>query len=254
MSESWIVIGDSVQGTSHQRSGVPCQDVYVYKTLPTGGLLMAVADGAGSAAHSLEGAQHAVQQVVSTFDAAIEKNDLTNQAKAINLMKGIFRAAHQGLLDLSEHMQAPLNEFACTLTTICALDGWMVSAQIGDGIAIAEDTTGHFFPVTIPQHGEYANETYFLTHPHALDTLDVQTIKQPLHSLTMMTDGMIRLALQTRQNQPHPGFFRPLVDFIAGVQDAQLGKSQLHDFLTSKRVCSRTDDDKTLVIAVRMEE
>ena len=58
------VIGASVCGTSHERIGQVCQDFHAYHLLTDSLLLIAVADGAGSARCAEVGALTAVQSVV----------------------------------------------------------------------------------------------------------------------------------------------------------------------------------------------
>ena len=47
---TWRALGASVRGTSHEKTGQPCQDAHCLELLPDGSLVAAVADGAGSAA------------------------------------------------------------------------------------------------------------------------------------------------------------------------------------------------------------
>lgn len=51
-------------------------------------------------------------------------------------------------------------------------------------------------------------------------------------------------------NKPHVPFFQPLVAFAARAENQTDAREQLTAFLASERVCARTDDDKTLVLAV----
>jgi hypothetical protein len=69
-----------------------------------------------------------------------------------------------------------------------------------------------------------------------------------------MTDGLIRLALNLTRNEPHFSFFTPLLAFTAQAEDLVTAEEQLAAFLASERVCARTDDDKTLVLVVRMPD
>jgi hypothetical protein len=55
------------------------------------------------------------------------------------------------------------------------------------------------------------------------------------------------LALDMARREPHPPFFQPLFAFA---QRADASQSELLAFLDSERVCARTEDDKTLVLAV----
>ena len=69
---AWQVRGAAVQGTSHALHDLPCQDAYRYCVLPGGGLLIAVADGAGSARYSQFGASSAVEAGLEALRTGLE--------------------------------------------------------------------------------------------------------------------------------------------------------------------------------------
>jgi hypothetical protein len=72
----------------------------------------------------------------------------------------------------------------------------------------------------------------------------------------VMSDGLTRLALKRPNNEPHPPFFKPLFAFVessASSNDPAQANDALVEFLTSPRVCERTDDDKALVLALRSD-
>jgi hypothetical protein len=71
-------------------------------------------------------------------------------------------------------------------------------------------------------------------------------------SLALISDGLLRLAVSLPDYEPSPRFFRPLWDFATQAEDETQAQEQLTAFLASERVCARTDDDKTLVLAVRL--
>ena len=61
----WRHVAASVQGASHVRSGVPCQDFSTVAAVPAGGVLLAYADGAGSARHAEVGAGIACRGLIA---------------------------------------------------------------------------------------------------------------------------------------------------------------------------------------------
>jgi len=245
---NWRVIGASVQGTSHQKHELPCQDAHGYLVLPNS-VIVAVADGAGSAERSDQGAQLAVQQALDSAKAALEKGLPQDETGWQALLVEVFRQARQAIAQLAEAEQSSARAFATTLTCAMASDNWLAVGQIGDGVAVVEAADGTLFAASQPQHGEYANETYFLTMSEALQHVDVRAYPQPVQALAVMTDGLIRLAMDVARNEPHLPFFRPLLDFVAQMEDAAAAREQLSDFLASDRICARTDDDKSLVLA-----
>src|SRR6185436_9273324 len=70
MTPLWRLLGASVTGTSHLKSGLPCQDAHACRALP-GGVILAVADGAGSAERSAEGARCAADSVLTALEASL---------------------------------------------------------------------------------------------------------------------------------------------------------------------------------------
>jgi hypothetical protein len=250
---TWRVCGASVQGTSHQEKGVPCQDAHSYRVLPGGELLIAVADGAGSAERAEAGANEAVAQALAALAAGLAQGAPADEAGWRQLIASAFQAGRAGLERLAGAEEAPLRAFATTLTCAVATAGWLAVGQIGDGAAVAVDATGELHLVVQPQRGEYANEAYFLTMLDALDYLVVCAEPRPPAGLAVLSDGLLRLALKLPGYEPHPPFFRPLWEFAAEAEDERRAAEQLAAFLASGRVCSRTDDDKTLVLAVRGE-
>lgn len=249
---SWRVAGAAVTGVSHQRLGMPCQDFQSYRILPAGSgaaLLVALADGAGSAEHAQRGAEHAVRTILDFLEhfLIVEHNaplDLDS------IIRQAFEAARQALVALAEQDDLAVRSLATTLTCVLVIDGFLGVGQVGDGSLVVKTGQGELLALTQPQRGEYANETYFLSQEDALEHLQVQVLHQPIEALAVLSDGLLRLALQMSSNQPHAPFFYPLFDFVAASADSEIAAEQLAAFLTSERVSARTDDDKSIVLAV----
>ena len=248
---AWHVIGASVRGTSHQRRDQPCQDAHAFRITPDGVLLVAVADGAGSAERSDAGSQHAVEAVIAALETALATELPESENAWEALLVEAYGAARQAVLELAEIEQRSPRAFATTLTCAVVAFEWLVVGQIGDGIVVMREENGQLFAATEPQHGEYVNETYFLTMPEALTMLEVQSYERNVTALALMTDGLIRLAIQTATNEPHVPFFEPLFAFVSQMNDGVKAQEQLATLLASERVCERTDDDKTLVLVAR---
>ena len=249
---SWRVAGAAVTGVSHQRLGLPCQDFQSYRVLPAGrgtALLVALADGAGSAEHAQQGAEQAVVAALDALEQCL-RVERTAPLDLDAMIRQAFEAARQALLALAEQDDLAVRSLATTLTCALAVDGFLGVGQVGDGSLVVKTGQGELLAVTQPQRGEYANETYFLSQEDALDHLQVQVLHQPIQALAVLSDGLLRLALQMSTNQPHRPFFQPLFDFVAASADPNLAAEQLAAFLGSERVSARTDDDKSIVLAV----
>jgi len=246
-------MGAAVVGVSHRRTGLPCQDAVDFRALPNGALLVAQADGAGSARRSEQGARWAVAEALCSLADGLQGGLPVDPAGWEDLLRSAFERASRSLQQLADADCEPIHAFDTTLTCAVALDGWLAAGQIGDGLVVARDAYGVLSPVTRPQKGEYANETTFLTRPDAFERLDIQVRQQPVGGLAVMSDGLVRLAMAFPTGSPHGPFFEPLFAFAAAAEDPAAASGRLASFLDSERVCARTDDDKSLVIAVRRQ-
>lgn len=147
-------------------------------------------------------------------------------------------------------ISATLREFATTLLLAVVTPEWVAAVQVGDGAVVVEDGAGDLRTLTTPEHGEYLNETAFITSSDYLARAQYAVWRHDgLRSVALLTDGLELLALDLARNVPHAPFFRPLFAFAAAPDSTE---EELAAFLRSERVCARTDDDKTLVLAVRV--
>lgn len=247
----WRTIGASVIGTSHQARGAPCQDAHYFFILPQQTLLIAVADGAGSARRADEGARLVVQQAAKALDHRLAQGQPENKAGWRQVMIEAFEEGHNHLARYAETEATDLHAFATTLTCVLATSHWLVVGQIGDGAVVVQMANEKLCTVIKPQRGEYANETYFLTMANALQYVDIRVVRAMPQGLVVMTDGMLRLALKLPSYRPHAPFFKALLTFVSEAEDLDQAQIALTAFLASERVCDGTDDDKTLVLATR---
>lgn len=256
MKSDWQVIGAAVQGISHQKQGLPCQDALKYHCLDGDILLVALADGAGSAIHAELGAQAAVQASVDWLLTCLAKGLPIECCEWAEVIWETFQNARTALEQLAEEQEESLRSFATTLTCLVATPEQLIVGQLGDGAVVAVGEDDGLKTVTTLQRGEYANETNFLTQDQALDLVAIQVLDEQVRALALMSDGLTRLALKRPDNEPHTPFFKPLFAFVessASSEDPARANEALIGFLTSPRVCERTDDDKTLVLALRSE-
>lgn len=250
---TWRAVGAAAIGTSHRKQDLPCQDAQGYMVIRAAGqdvFAAAVADGAGSAEFSERGAQRAVEAALEALETAVlESEDHSLEAYA-GLLYLAFEQAQAAVLDLASAEELSPRSLASTLTCALANSYGAAAAQLGDGAVVAQAADGSLLAVTQPQRGEYANETYFLVQEDALEHLEIVLLEAPLQALAVLSDGLLRLAMQMPANEPHAPFFTPLFAFAAAASDPESAAGQLGAFLDSERVCARTDDDKSLVLAV----
>jgi serine/threonine protein phosphatase PrpC len=249
----WRITAASVRGTSHEKTGQPCQDAHHYLVLPDGALLAAVADGAGSASRSEIGSAVAARAALDSLSCREEGTPWPIDDGGWHcLLTGALEAALSAVVAEASSLTLDQRDLATTLILMVATPECVACAQIGDGASVVGDVQEGLFPVTIPHSGEYINETTFLVSPSAISTAQVHVWRGACRHVALFSDGLQMLALKMPEGTPHAPFFAPLFQFFDAVEDSSQAQDELTAFLTSHRVTSRADDDLTLIIAVRM--
>ncbi|MHB1556445.1 MAG: PP2C family serine/threonine-protein phosphatase [Isosphaeraceae bacterium] len=241
----WKLVYGSVRGTSHVQSGQPCQD-HCAGTVIGAALVAACSDGAGSAELSQLGSRCAVDRfleeaVQSLDDNAPEREEIESWVDAARV-RVLEEATAQGV---------PPRQLACTLLGAVAGTGWTVYAQIGDGVIVFDGETGYELAFW-PDNGEYANTTRFLTDEDYREHLRIEIVPRQVDEIALLTDGLQMLALDFAQARVHSPFFTPLFRTLRNGPDEATLRASLLGFMDSRRVNDKTDDDKTLLLATRI--
>ncbi|QLE56107.1 PP2C family serine/threonine-protein phosphatase [Nostoc sp. TCL26-01] len=245
----WQVVAASVCGTSHVKTKQLCQDAHHWQLLPGNILVAAAADGAGSASQGKVGAMVAVETAIENLTLKeITRASLADDETVQLLLTEALLAAKKAVEDEAVACNQQPQDLATTLIIAIASPDMVAAAQIGDGLAVAKDRLGNLLALTIPDNGEYINETTFLTSPGALDTAQMRLWRETIENIGVLTDGLQMLALNMVVGEPHKPFFFPLFDFVKNAEDQAEAKEQLVRFLSSERITQRTDDDLTLII------
>ena len=268
----WRVIGASVQGTSHAKTGQPCQDAFAWERTADGTLIVAVADGAGSALFGEIGAEIAVQSALQTVRAGLAESSWldhmqqeTDEQQELSevleqqgedtgwhdLLRNALQSAREAVETEAWARQISERDLASTLILAVMTPDLAAAAQIGDGAAVAMDDDGKLAALTTPANGEFVNQTTFLVSPDALDSEQFAVWRGRAANLAVFTDGLQMLALKMPEGAPHAPFFAPMFRFAAGAEEPEKAGAELAAFLRSPRVAQRTDDDLTLVLAAR---
>lgn len=153
----------------------------------------------------------------------------------------------------AERKGVPRRELASTLVTLISDGQRTVAAHVGDGAAaVRYGESGGWHALSWPEQGEYAATTFFLTDDPA-PRLRVTLLEDPIDAVAVFTDGIERLALDFAGMIAHDPFFSGMISPIqaSSVYGLNVGLSKsLASFLDTDAVNEKTDDDKTLVLAV----
>ena len=256
MPRRWRTAHASVVGTSHVKTSTPCQDAGGCQVLeaPDGNevLLVVASDGAGTASRSDVGAMLAVRLFLDVFGTAARADPclVTIDRAFVDDWLAGFKEAVAELAACEGHS---VRDYSCTLLGAVVGPTSAAYVQIGDGaIVVGTEEPGEYTWVVWPQHGEYANQTHFLTQEDAAAALVFET-GPPVNEVAVFTDGIERLVLDLSSNTVHAPAFRPIFGWLAQTEPDRTGQPSegLVAYLSSDHINRRTDDDKTLVMATR---
>jgi len=255
----WRHVAASVIGTSHQRTGGSCQDsnaCIVFPHSPDGDVLLAVvADGAGSAQQAEAGSALACQSITASAQRYLSRRRLAQITH--RTVERWIRNFQQEVLNIASAAGLKPRDYACTLLAALIGQHRAVFFQIGDGSIVVSDAEersyGHVF---WPERGEYENATFFATDRRFAANLRFESVRRNIVELAMFSDGLQRLALDFQKTMPHEPFFRGIFPPVRKSSPENAGQlaEGLSNFLSSARVNQRTDDDKTLILATRLDE
>lgn len=245
----WKWAAASRCGTAHARSNTCRQDAA--RVLAAGDFIVAVACyGAGSTSHGGLGAVLAARLLSEHARRWLEADGALPSPAVIDGWVDEVRAA---IAVCADRRGCRFNDFATTVVMALSNGTSTLTMHIGDGAILARGrTSAELLELSWPDSGDYAATTFFITD--AVPRVRIGVLEgYAISGLALITDGLERLALDFRIGHAHPGFFAalfmPLDDQgIAGRDHALSG--QLAAFLDTDAVNARTDDDKTLILAV----
>jgi hypothetical protein len=121
--------------------------------------------------------------------------------------------------------------------------------HIGDGFGVAE-FDGLLPVISLPENGEYANETYFVTATDWPDRLRFMPLAAAQSGcVALMSDGAGPFVVNRERTGLFAPFIKPVTQYLSGVSQEE-GNQALRDTLADERTYAITGDDKTLLIAL----
>lgn len=209
---TWRVMGASVKGSSHVRSGHPNQDALIVgQLLEAAGSFAVISDGHGSRTcfRSAEGARQAVlitEELLKTrriMDLLKEHQGMQALAQEIirqwrnSIMSHLkkYPFSPEETDDLDRQQQAVLGRnafvaYGATLLIACAMETEVFFLQLGDGDFLALDGTGTVSGIFGADMKHMGNTTTSLCLPNALEEFRFYRWRTALpHILLGSTDG-----------------------------------------------------------------
>ena len=253
----WRVARASRAGRKNQQRQTECQDRCCWAAVPAVSadtLVAAVADGMGSAVLSGIGARIAVNAAVSRTVALLRRHETPAPPERMEtILDAAVLNARADIQQAAAEQNVPGGSMATTLLLAVHTNGVMATAQVGDGACVVSTDDAVFTTFAKPERGEYANETHSLTSRRALQRcrIDIAISERPVQSIALMTDGMVGLTIAQADHRPHEPFFETMTQWLASYPCRPHPNAELGGILASDAVRRKTDDDTTLLLAVR---
>lgn len=236
-----------------------CQDFALVATAGLKGgkeaCVLVVSDGAGSAKEGAVGAKLACLAFAGEAERMLrERKGVTGLGKSQAAQ--VLGHVHRVLISHAELQGVRAAEFSCTVVgAVLGPDGaWFV--QIGDGSSVFW-RRGVFDVAIWPEHGEYVNETVFVTDPKFEGRIQSRSLRGAVDGAVLFSDGLQFLVLDYQAQKPHVPFFQKVTRALSQ-QDpgcSEVVSKWLDEaVLASPSVTSKTDDDLSLVVAVRRDD
>ena len=241
----WHIHTSSAIGRSHRRSGAPLQDRTCVRT-ENGVTAVALADGAGSASLSQEGAEAAVQCTCRFLCRNFDTLYCTETPAA--LRGEVLTQAREAVERRAEELGVPVGELACTLMAVAVKGDRYLIFHVGDGVIVYQKE-GKIKTASVPWNGEFANRTVFLTSPDALRrSKGYRGIQPKLEGFCLMSDGSGAALYEKRRARP-----APILKIL--LQQAQLLENdvaaEILETVMRRIVSPRTQDDCSLILLTR---
>lgn len=247
---TWKTFAASAIGKHHIDHNIPCQDDSAFVTV--GDVLVGVVcDGAGSAAHSEIGARECSRLIVSLIVSELGTDSGRNLNKVCSreFLESAILVVRTRLQYLADESGFEFRDLSCTLVGCIASPSGGCFFHIGDGLAVAE-MEGSPPILSLPENGEYANETYFVTASEWQPRLRITRLPAAQSGcVTLMSDGAAPFVVNKTRTGLFDPFMSPVSKYLLGANQED-GNVALRDTLADERTYEITGDDKTLLIGM----
>jgi hypothetical protein len=250
---SWSVLAGSSVGAAHDRAAVSTQDAHV-ATVVGPDLVVAVADGAGSAPFAATGAALAARLAEQEMCRLLRERMPDSMQSLIR--RGAHRTVHRfrravtALSDVAGHHP---RDFATTLTVVLACPPWVGVFAVGDGFVVTRRGESDFDLLLAPPGGAQRPPGAAALLPARFGAPVVRRHTARMEELTGLavgTDGMETLMIEFARAEPVRPAQKPFAHLFALADDPGTDSSALTRMLAARRAGELSADDRTLVLAV----
>lgn len=245
----WNVIQCAVQGRSHIRDDIPCQDK-TYSLYVNDVQVIALADGAGSASLSHYGADTVTKYICSELTEKFDEYYSNDNGVIVKqkLIDGLLKS----LIEKSIQLECKTKDLASTLLFVAIKNDNFILAHIGDGV-IGYLKNDELKIASQPENGEFANTTIFTTSKDAIMTMKlIKGNLGDIQGFVLMSDGTESSLYNKKQNK--------LADVLKKIMQmstiisADKVQEQLQNSFENIIVNATTDDCSIAILVKKNED
>ena len=236
--------GGRIVGRSHVLEKLPCQDDFCHKVKFDSGCI-ALADGAGSRRYSHLGAKIVTEKFVDICLSGFDKIDALIGRDPEKAARYLVDRVRKILTPVSDMKKIPTADMACTLIFFACKEGRYIAGHIGDGVLLLKNDD-EISVLSVPQNGEYANSTYFVTDLNAVSKFRVYSgcLGRKFGALAM-SDGSAE-SLWSKQNKSASAAAQRLFEWFDRMPIRKM--NEIIQVNLEQVIRHRTTDDCSLVM------
>ena len=254
----WITSGFSHVGKSHESEGLENQDSFTFLEKGCASILI-VSDGAGTAEQAKNGSLILVNSLKKTcenlpdslFENPVSRLWLLSSAIETGIERARNKLAKGGGIWASLFSQKPkvsIDSFSATLVLVISSGMESAIFHIGDGYGgvsnFGEDGSLQNQYVSLPQNGEFDNETYFFTDRDWRKHFRVTAVDAPVNYMFAMSDGADPFMISQQRDSLDERVNTQLYKAMGGA-----GIPMLDQIFTKSKVHAVSHDDSTLLVS-----
>jgi len=275
----WKIGSLSILGKGHEENSLENQDRF--KVLEREDcVIIIMSDGAGSAEYGASGAQAIIDTCNESFsqlDGELFKNFSNSSERFINVTKGAVTTTRfeisQGNYAKKEKKFSKffnffnnkkqieeaidLDDFAATLLVAILSPTEVWTAHIGDGymagLKIEEDNSFSQKFASLPENGEYSNQTYFFTDENWEEHFRTNHSNEAIDFFACMTDGADPFLISNDRENLDKNITEKILEFSKKHTELHLNDILAKMFIPEK-IYSVTNDDTTFCLVIRETE
>ena len=243
----WKTLNYEVIGKSHIKAKKVCQDkTFTYNQ--NGAIVSALADGAGSYEYSDIGAIIACKSICKFIGDNFD--ELISISNANEVITKIVNHVVADIEAKADEMQCDKDKLSSTLLCVAIKNDDVIVFHVGDGL-IAGLKNGELKTLTMPDNGEFANATYFITSPRAFEKarlLKCNTLG--FEGFALMSDGSSASLYNKKLQKPAHAIAKLIIGLQYTFSNAYL---ETVKYLMDYEIHERTTDDCSIALIANNE-